>query len=61
MKGRDNPVLRRSIEPSKFRSHSVSGTYNDKTKQKSIWVGSFHPTPDGQQSGYEAAFSAAGL
>jgi lysophospholipase L1-like esterase len=39
----------------------VSGTYNYKTKQKNIWVGSFHPTPDGQQSGYEAAFSAAGL
>ena len=40
--------------------HSVSGTYNDKTKQKNIWVGSFHPTPDGQ-FGYEAAFNAAGL
>lgn len=41
--------------------NSVSGTYNDKTKQKNIWVGSFHPTPDGQQYGYEAAFNAAGL
>jgi lysophospholipase L1-like esterase len=39
----------------------VSGTYNDKTKQLNVWVGSFHPTPTGQQSGYEAAFSAAGL
>jgi hypothetical protein len=41
--------------------NSVSGTYNDKTKQKNIWVGSFHPTPDGQQFGYEAAFNTAGL
>ena len=56
----------------KFKSHRfcdtsnswfnyVSGTYNDKTKQKNIWVGSFHPTPTGQKSGYEAAFSTAGL
>jgi lysophospholipase L1-like esterase len=39
----------------------VSGTYNDKTGQLNVSSGSFHPTPDGQQFGYEAAFSFAGL
>jgi len=38
-----------------------SGTYNYKTKQLTYDPGVFHPTPTGQQSGYEAAFSAAGL
>ena len=33
----------------------VSGPYNNPSP------GSFHPTPDGQQSGYEASFEAAGL
>jgi lysophospholipase L1-like esterase len=39
----------------------VSGTYNDSTGHLNVSSGSFHPTPDGQQSGYEAAFSTGGL
>jgi lysophospholipase L1-like esterase len=39
----------------------VSGTYDYNTKQLNVDPGSFHPTPTGQQSGYEVAFSAAGL
>ena len=55
-----------------FRSHRfcdtsnswfnpVSATYDVFTKQLNVFSGSFHPTPAGQQSGYEAAFQAAGL
>jgi lysophospholipase L1-like esterase len=39
----------------------VSGTYDYATGQKEVYAGSFHPTPAGQQSGYETAFQAAGL
>jgi lysophospholipase L1-like esterase len=41
--------------------NDVSGTYNDQTKHLNVSTSSFHPTPDGQQFGYEAAFSLAGL
>ena len=37
----------------------VSATLNG--LQLNVFSGSFHPTPAGQQSGYEAAFKAAGL
>jgi lysophospholipase L1-like esterase len=39
----------------------VTGTYGLKSKVLNVAVGSFHPTPTGQKSGYEAAFEAAGL
>lgn len=58
-----NPTFKshRFCDTSKSWFNYVSGTYNDKTKQKNIWVGSFHPTPTGQKSGYEVAFRTAGL
>ena len=40
--------------------NSVSATYDFTTRQN-VFRGSFHPTPAGQQSGYETAFQAAGL
>lgn len=39
----------------------VTGSYGIKSGVLKIAVGSFHPTPTGQKSGYEAAYEAAGL
>jgi hypothetical protein len=41
--------------------YHFSGTYDYQTKELTPSPGVFHPTPAGQRSGYEAAFTAAGL
>jgi hypothetical protein len=42
--------------------HEVEGEYNYSTKKATyVFPGSFHPTPEGQEQGYESAFLSAGL
>jgi lysophospholipase L1-like esterase len=54
-------ISHRFCDTSNSWFNDVSGTYNYQTKHLNVSTSSFHPTPDGQQFGYEAAFSLAGL
>jgi hypothetical protein len=58
-----NPEFKshRFCDTSKSWFNPVTGTYGIKSKVLRLSPGSFHPTSTGQQSGYEAAFEAAGL